>query len=163
MPKNKQQATGTRKSYFLIAILILTVAGIIGVGGYVYIEFNKLKNTGAKDNNAVAAVQHSPIYIPLDTFTVSLNPTDKDVDRVLYIGLTLRVRDNQSRELVQQLLPEIRSRLLILFSRQTAENLTSDNGKQRLLEIIKQEINIMQGDNQSMIVTDVLFNAFILR
>lgn len=163
MPKNKRNAVGNGKSNFLVAILLLVVAGVIGIGGYVYIELNKLKNADIEGDSAVAAIQHTPTYIPLETFTVSLKPTDREADRVLYIGLTLRVKDNKSRDLVQQFLPEIRSRLLMLFSRQTAEILSTDDGKQRLIENIKQDINLPLGDNQSAMVTDVLFNAFILR
>lgn len=162
MPKDKKNAAGNRKSTFLVALLLLVVAGVIGIGGYVYIELRKLKNHGI-GGDSVAAVQHTPTYVPLDTFTVSLKPTDKEDGRVLYIGLTLRVKDNKSQDLVQQFLPEIRSRLLMLFSRQTAESLSTDAGKQRLIENIKQDINLPLGDNQIVMVTDVLFNAFILR
>ena len=54
----------------------------------------------------------APVFFPLDTFTVNLG----DADRVLYVGITLRLKDEATRSRLNDYLPEVRSRLLLLFS-----------------------------------------------
>jgi flagellar FliL protein len=61
----------------------------------------------------------APVFFPLDTFTVNLG----DADRVLYVGITLRLKDEATRSRLNDYLPEVRSRLLLLFSRQDASTL----------------------------------------
>lgn len=66
-----------------------------------------------------------PVFYALDTFTVNLG----DADRVLYIGITLRLKDEATRSRLSEYLPEVRSRLLLLFSRQDAAVLATEEGK----------------------------------
>lgn len=75
--------------------------------------------------------------MPLDTFTVNLVTPDNNPDRVLYIGLTLRLPDESTRRQLNDFLPEVRSRLLMLLSRQEASQLANEQGKQRLVAQIK--------------------------
>ncbi|CCJ87900.1 Flagellar biosynthesis protein FliL [Cronobacter dublinensis 582] len=96
----------------------------------------------------------------LDTFTVNLG----DADRVLYVGITLRLKDEATRQRLSDYLPEVRSRLLLLFSRQDASQLATDEGKQKLVEAIKQTLSApLVAGQPKQVVTDVLYTAFILR
>lgn len=163
--KNKNDAGSGKKSSLIILLLLLLTVGACGVAGFTFYEMNKMKADTAKDDSAVEepAPTPAPTYIPLDAFTVSLKPDEDDNDRILYIGLTLRVKDDSSKMLVEEFLPEIRSRLLILFSQQSSEYLATDEGKRQLIDKIKSVISQPLVDNRSAGVTDVLFNAFILR
>jgi flagellar FliL protein len=102
----------------------------------------------------------APVFFPLDTFTVNLG----DADRVLYVGITLRLKDEATRSRLNDYLPEVRSRLLLLFSRQDASMLATDDGKQKLVDAIKQTLSTPLVNGQpKQEVTDVLYTAFILR
>lgn len=79
--------------------------------------------------------------MPLDTFTVNLVNADNDPDRVLYVGFTLRLPDEATRTRFTNYLPEVRSRLLLLLSRQDAIALANEQGKQKLIEQIKQVLS----------------------
>ena len=58
----------------------------------------------------------------------------------------------------------VRSRLLLLFSRQDASALATDVGKQKLVDAIKQTLATPLVNGQpKQEVTDVLYTAFILR
>lgn len=163
MPKkNKNDAGSGKKNTLVIFLLLLLVVGACGMAGYTFYEMNKMKkDDGAGEvKQTVVAV---PTYIPLDTFTVSLKPMARQHDRVLYIGLTLRVKDDDAKALIEKFLPEIRSRLLMLFSQQTFDVLSTDEGKQQLTIKIKDAVNQPLAVNHSAGVTDVLYNAFILR
>jgi len=61
-------------------------------------------------------------------------------------------------------LPEVRSRLLLLLSRQNAAQLATEQGKQALVGQIKQVMAPPLVTGQpAQVVSDVLFTAFILR
>ncbi|HEY3590896.1 MAG TPA: flagellar basal body-associated protein FliL [Buttiauxella sp.] len=168
MPKkNKKNDSGSgKKSSIVILLLLLLVIAACGVAGFTFYEMNKMKKDVASTDKVEEAVAVPvPMYVPLETFTVSLKPDsqENDSDHVLYIGLTLRVKNDESKELIEKFLPEIRSRLLILFSQQTSEYLSTDEGKRNLIDKIKTVANQPLADKHSANVTDVLFNAFILR
>ncbi|SQD04566.1 flagellar protein FliL [Escherichia coli] len=56
----------------------------------------------AADDKAQQRVVPSPVFYALDTFTVNLG----DADRVLYIGVTLRLKDEATRSRLSEYLPE---------------------------------------------------------
>ena len=170
MPKTKQKASGGgSKRLLVILIIVLIIAGLCGLAGYTFYQLDSMKSALQNQGGDVAVTKKNlpppppPIYVPLDAFTVSLKPGENGSERVLYIGLTLRVDDETSKETLQQFLPEVRSRLLLLFSQQTGEGLATDNGKTELLKKTKEVVNRPLTEHHKLVVTDVLFNAFILR
>lgn len=169
MSKNKVNASGNgKKRNFIIFILMLIVLGLCGASAYMFHQISSMKS-GSHDKAPEAPVStkavpaQPPIYFKLDTFTVSLKPVPNENERVLYIGLTLRLKDEKSKVLAEQFLPEIRSRLLLLFSQQTGPDMMTENGKLELIDQIKKIISLPLNDHLSIAVDDVLFNAFILR
>ncbi|WP_227734662.1 flagellar basal body-associated protein FliL [Yersinia proxima] len=166
MSKKNPKATGGGKKFSLAFLFITLIAiGASALAGYALYEMKNIKETVSVEGNSAAtkSAHIAPLYIPMETFTISLMPTPTDADRVLHIGITLRVSDENSGLLVDQFLPEVRSRLFILLAHQTAENLSTDEGKKQLIEKIKSVVSKPLAPNQSVEITDVLFNAFILR
>ena len=114
----------------------------------------------AAEDKAQQRVVPSPVFYALDTFTVNLG----DADRVLYIGITLRLKDEATRSRLSEYLPEVRSRLLLLFSRQDAAVLATEEGKKNLIAEIKTTLSTpLVAGQPKQDVTDVLYTAFILR
>ncbi|WP_186380327.1 flagellar basal body-associated protein FliL [Yersinia mollaretii] len=166
MIKKNQKANGGGKKFpWLVLLLMLISIAACALAGYTFYEIKNMKANAPDEGKKIASVKipETPLYIPMDTFTVSLKPTSAETDRVLYIGLTLRVKDEDSKLLVEKFLPEIRSRLLMILAHQTAEDLSADDGKNQLIEKIKSVVSKPLAPNQSVMITDVLFNAFILR
>lgn len=161
MPKKN---AGGSKSRFLIIFLVAFIAlGASAIAGYTWYELKKVEaKVSSSTELQKAAVAQTPVFMPLETFTVSLKP-DADGDRVLYIGVTLRLDNEQSRKVLEEYLPDVRSRLLVLFSQQSAQTLATDEGKKKLRTQIADEINTLVYDHQKAVITDVLYNAFILR
>ncbi len=61
-------------------------------------------------------------------------------------------------------LPEVRSRLLLLFSRQNAAELSTEAGAQNRIAAIKETLAAPLAVGQpNRSLTDVLYTAFILR
>lgn len=165
--QNEKAPKGSKKKLLLILLAVLITGGIAAAAGYTWIQLRDIKsqiaNPQQAKNNAVAPESVMPVYVDIDTFTVSLKPEDDDSDHVLYIGLTLKMKDDAAKALLEKYLPEVRSRLLVLFSQQTANNLSADGGKEKLTEEIKNVVSTPLTGQQKIMVTDVLFNAFILR
>ena len=140
-----------------IPLLVLVTLAACATAGYSYWRFSaKAAPAAPKEAPPPAA----PVFFPLDTFTVNLG----DADRVLYIGITLRMKDEATRSRLNEYLPEVRSRLLLLFSRQNAATLATEEGKQQLITAIKETLATPLVVGQpKQVVTDVLYTAFILR
>ncbi|EFE95162.1 flagellar basal body-associated protein FliL [Serratia odorifera] len=161
MSQNTLPTAAKKRSLLVILLLLITVAAC-GAAGYSWWLLQQ-KNDGAP----VAAKPQpptAPVFMPLDTFTVNLLTPDNNPDRVLYIGLTLRLPDEATRRQLNDFLPEVRSRLLMLLSRQEAAQLANEQGKQQLVAQIKDVLSppLVKGQPKQ-VVSDVLFTAFILR
>ena len=145
----------SKRSLWIPILVFITLAACASAG-YIYWHSHQV----AADDKAQQRVVPSPVFYALDTFTVNLG----DADRVLYVGITLRLKDEATRARLNDYLPEVRSRLLLLFSRQDASALATDVGKQKLVDAIKQTLATPLVNGQpKQEVTDVLYTAFILR
>jgi len=152
-----------KKRYRLFILLALITGILCGGAGYGWWLLKQKKDA---DQPASVKVEPpaAPVFMPLDTFTVNLVTADKSHARVLYIGLTLRLPDEETRRQMSDFLPEVRSRLLMLFSRQESSQLSSETGKQHLIAQIKEVLNLPFVKGQpALVIDDVLFTAFILR
>lgn len=167
---NKKKTTTTGKgkgrTLFILVILLIALAAC-AIAAYSLYEMKNMQARMMNDHPATetpaAPAAIIPVYVPLDTFTVSLKPNDEEYDRVLYIGLTLRVGKEEDKTRIEKYLPEVRSRLLMLFSGRSAEELSHQEGKAQLIQDIKQTLGKPLDGKPGVVVTDVLFNAFILR
>lgn len=145
----------SKRSIWIPLLVIITLAAC-ATAGYSYWRMQQKPTTAANEPPPPPA----PVFFALDTFTVNLG----DADRVLYIGVTLRLKDEATRARLNEYLPEVRSRLLLLFSRQDAAALSTEDGKQKLIAAIKETLSpqLVAGQPKQD-VTDVLYTAFILR
>lgn len=145
----------SKRSIWIPLLVIITLAAC-ATAGYSYWRMQQKPATAANEPPPPPA----PVFFALDTFTVNLG----DADRVLYIGVTLRLKDEATRARLNEYLPEVRSRLLLLFSRQDAAVLSTEDGKQKLIAAIKETLSppLVAGQPKQD-VTDVLYTAFILR
>ena len=149
--------TKKRKRSIRSPLLVLITLAACAAAGYSYW---RMQQKPAADAKVEAPPPPAPVFFALDTFTVNLG----DADRVLYVGITLRLKDDATRARLSEYLPEVRSRLLMLFSRQDAAQLATNEGKQNLANAIKETIAtpLVPGQPKQE-VTDVLYTAFILR
>ncbi|WP_435945465.1 flagellar basal body-associated protein FliL [Dryocola sp. BD586] len=150
------QTKGRKRSIWMPLLVLITLAAC-ATAGYSYWRMQQQPTATQADKPEPPP---APVFFALDTFTVNLG----DADRVLYVGITLRLKDDATRQRLSEFLPEVRSRLLLLFSRQDAAALATDEGKQKLVEAIKNTLAppLVAGQPQQ-VVSDVLYTAFILR
>lgn len=104
----------------------------------------------------------APIFVPIEAFTVTLQ--NADTERIMHVGLTLRVSDEQTRIRLEKYMPEVRSRILMVLSAQSPTGVQTQQGKTDMANAIKQAVNrpfAPLPDGQY--VTDVLYTAFVVQ
>lgn len=116
------------KKWLPIALLALVGAG--AAGGW-FIWKGSSKQESHAEEQAAAALQ-PPVFHPLEPFTVNLNGDGQ----FLQIALTLQLASQKEVEHLKVYLPQVRSRLLMLISSKTGEEISSTEGKQHLIEEI---------------------------
>ncbi len=116
------------KKWLPIALLALVGAG--AAGGWFYWKRSADKAPAA-DVPHVAAPQ-PPVFHSLEPFTVNLSGDGL----FLQTALTLQLGGQKDVDQLKVYLPQVRSRLLMLISSKTGEEISSTEGKQQLIEEI---------------------------
>lgn len=138
----------------LSCLLVLGLAGAAG-GAYYYLNKTTPKTT------AVLKVE-DPIFIPLEPFTVNLQPGGRS--RFLHVAVTLKMTDGKSQTQIAQYLPEVRSRVLSTLSNREAESLTTPEGKGRLSGEIMNALSQPFAPNlPQQKIAGVMFTSFMLQ
>jgi flagellar FliL protein len=153
----KPAPKGKKKLIIIIAAVVLLL--VLGGGGaFWYISKQKAAaaalaaeedgGDGAAATHAPAADAHGdkkapPVYLPMDNMVVNL--ADPGGERVAQVGITLEVTDAHAADSVKAYMPTIRSAVLMLLSRKTAEEMLSPEGKQKLIEEILVETSVPFG------------------
>jgi Flagellar basal body-associated protein len=102
-----------------LLIIFLTLSLVTTGGGVAYWFWLEKQSVSTDEPKAPVIEKVDPVYVPLNTFTVSLKPTEEEADRVLYLGITVSFIDSQSSATLAKFMPEYRSRLFMLFTQQT--------------------------------------------
>ncbi|WP_431025805.1 flagellar basal body-associated protein FliL [Halomonas sp. H5] len=155
------KAGGSRKTAFLIVLLVILVAAVAAVN--VYLLLDQHGTAQASEAEAAPVEAPSPIFVRVDPFTVNLQ-SERYSDRLLYVGLTLKVGDETSQRIIQEHLPLVRSRLLLLFSEQLDEDLVAPGGRQALAQQVQALFDEPLTEPQpTLAVDEVLFTEFIVQ
>lgn len=158
-----------KKRPLLKAFVLLLILAICGVGGYILWktlshERDLKSDLLAEAKTEVDTPPAAPLFFSIEPLTVNLVTEDNNLDTVLHVGLTLRLPDEATRSLLQEFLPEVRSRILVLLSQQEANDLMSEQGKVKLVEKIKETLAQPFAEGHSkQVISDVLFTTFVLR
>jgi flagellar FliL protein len=153
--------------------MIMAIAGVLVLGGGAGAGWFFLHGSGAAES---AHAEDAPAkkkkkkdkehvkaeYVPVESFTVNLQP--ENGDQYLQIQFTLQVEGPEQVALLKDNMAKVRSRVLLLLSGKKASEINTVAGKQQLAAEIKavvQEPFDEGGDDQD--VSDVLFTSFIIQ
>jgi flagellar FliL protein len=128
-------AAAPKKKSKLLWIVALVVA-LLAAGGAGAWWFLIQSHGDSEDAEEVAA--KPSIFLPLDQFTVNLQP--EDGQQFLQTALTLKVSEQDVADAIKAQMPEVRSRLLFLLSSKKPSQLSSLEGKNKLSEEILREV-----------------------
>jgi len=140
-----------------------------GLGAYVLLSKPAVEKTAAEGEEGEGAEgageegeeeAHAPIYVKLEAFTVNL----ADQESYLQTEIQLMVADAKVGEKMNARLPEVRDALIRLLSSKTAEELSQQEGKDKLASEIQKQVNEVLGIKGKLKgVKKVLFGAFIIQ
>ncbi|EHJ94156.1 flagellar basal body-associated protein FliL [Vreelandella boliviensis] len=156
-----EQSGGSKKLLWIMIILVLLSSAGAAVAIYMVVD---QRNDGSEDAEMQQAMElESPIFMRIEPFTVNL-ADDSYGSRLLYTGVTLRVGNEGSKAILEEHMPQVRSRLLMLLSGKQADELTSSEGKQQLAQAIVDRLNVPLTENQPPLdLREVLFTEFIVQ
>lgn len=143
-----------KKGLLIIIILVVLLAGGGGAAWY----FMQGSKGGA--TKAEKAKDLPPIYEKLEPFTVNL----AGGERYLQTEISLKIADPKVSEDIKAHMPEIRDALVRLLSSKQADELVLVEGKAKLSEQIRKQINQVLGVKSPQVgVQAVLFVSFIIQ
>ncbi len=79
----------------------------------------------------------TPIFVPLDPFTVNL--ADRNADRYAQVGITLEIDSAKTGDQIKTYMPAIRNNILMAIADRTAADLLAREGKAQLADRVKRE------------------------
>jgi flagellar FliL protein len=133
-PVEAPVAAPQKKSKLLpivVIALVLLVAGAAAAWWF-------LGRVAAVDDEAAEIASKPSIFLPLDQFTVNLQP--EDGQQFLQVAMTLKVTEQEIADTIKAQMPEVRSRVLFLLSSKKPSQLASAEGKNKLIEELTQEV-----------------------
>ena len=143
----------------LIVILVAALLLLGGGGGGAWWYFMGQNGDGASAKKEKAT---PPVFVPLEQFTVNLQP--EAGEHYLQISMTLQVTVKEDVDQIKLYMPQIRSRVLLLLSGKKASEIATVEGKKKLSDEIVAQINqplTPQGKPQS--VSNVFFTSFVIQ
>jgi flagellar FliL protein len=142
-------------------IFIILLLALIGGGGSVwYFMFFKAHKEDGAHEKAKVVVHIAPIFLQMDPYTVNLKPDGQ----FLQATFTLQIETEAEVLKIKMFMPQIRSRLLLMLSNKTVEELSSLEGK----KILGKEIEALveepfeKGLEHSK-VSNVFFTSFVIQ
>jgi flagellar FliL protein len=143
----------------IIAVVILLGGG--GAGAWFFL-FNK-KAEKAEHVEKHAEEVKAPVFLPMEAFTVNLQPGENGTDQFLQTSFTLQVADDKQVETIKMYMPHVRSRLLLLLSSKKASEILSVDGKNKLSQEIMDVFKQPFPGAPPVTVSSVLFTSFVVQ
>ena len=153
-----ESSGGSKKLLWVMIILVLLSSA--GAAAAIYLVLDQ-RDSGEVQQQTIELTP--PVFTRIEPLTVNL-ADDRYGSRLLYTGITLRVGNEQSKAIIEEHMPQVRSRLLILLSGKQANELTSTEGKEELAQAIISRLNVPLSENQPPLdLREVLFTEFIVQ
>lgn len=120
------------KSKLLLAIGIGATLLAAGGGAAAYLLIGKKDAAQAAEQKV--APKKTPVFVDLESFTVNLR--DEDDDRFMQVKLVAEMKDAAAGEVLKNMMPAVRSEILLLLGSKKAADLATREGKERLAQEI---------------------------
>lgn len=172
-----------KKSKKLLIIILAVVLLVVLGGGAAFMLLSKGDHAEDDEETAEETAKPAkkkdkkkdkeahPIFINLDAFTVNLVP--ETGDQYLQVVISLEVEDATAEPEIKSKIPKIRNNLTLLLSSKKASELLPKEGKEKLAEALKDEINSIieppvknkkgVAESAEGPVKAVLFTSFIIQ
>jgi len=178
-PAEEAAEAPKKKSKKLLIIILAAVLILVIAGGGAAFMLMKKTDPADDEENAEETTKPAkkkkdghevpPVFVALEPFTVNLIP--ETGDQYLQVVLSLEVEDPIAEASIKGQMPKIRNNVTLLLSAKKASELLPKEGKERLAESLKEEINSIveppkkgkKGEAAEGPVKSVLFTSFIIQ
>jgi flagellar FliL protein len=127
------------KSRKKLIIIIAAAVLVLGGGAAAWMMMGKHKEgEPAAAEKKLAKPEGPPVFLPLESFVVNLQPPTSN--QFLQVDITLRLADAHAVDAVKALMPEVRDRILRLLATRTAPELVAAGGREQLADAIRTEV-----------------------
>jgi flagellar protein FliL len=114
----------------LIVIAAAATVLLAGGGAAAWLMLGKKPDVTAEKK---AEPKKTPVFVELDTFTVNLRKdSPDDGERFMQVKLVAEVKDAPTGEIVKNMMPAVRSEIILLLGSKRAEDIASREGKEQL-------------------------------
>ncbi len=116
-------------------------------------------------STAVAQTQlEKPTYVALTPSFVTNYGNDSSRLRYLKVDISVRVETMPHSHTVENHVPQIRNQIILLLSQQSSDGVNTHEGRQELrAEALKAVQEILLNEEGEKIVTDLLFDNFVVQ
>jgi flagellar FliL protein len=133
---------------------------LAGGGAAAYLLMGKKDAAQAAENQAEP--RKTPVFVDLDSFTVNLR--DDDADRFMQVKLVAEMKDTASGEVLKNMMPAVRSEILLLLGSKKSDDLATREGKEKLArEIITAANKPLERTSAERSVEAVNFTHLIIQ
>lgn len=143
-----------RKKKLIMLIVAVLLVGVGSGAGWLLLGGDAAQNAHAK-----AAAK--PIFVTLEPFTVNL--AGEGADHFLQVGIDLKVADKKAPDDIKLHMPEIRHGVFLLLSGKRVEDIATVDGKKKLSEEIRTQVNRPLGTKPEQGAVGVFFTSFIIQ
>jgi flagellar FliL protein len=158
-PEVAEAAPKSKKKLIMIIAAVVLLAG--GGGGAAWFMTHQ-KADHKKEEAKHEEPAHAPVFVPLEAFTVNLQP-DPD-EKFLQLEISLQVKSPEEAEAMKAQMPAIRSRLLMLLTSKSASEISTSEGKTQLNdEIIAAVKKPFTPNGKPQEIMGVFFTSFVIQ
>jgi flagellar FliL protein len=154
--------TGSNKLLWLMIVLVVLSLITAGVAAYLAWQSDAGGTNG--DQATEETEREPPIFVELEPFTINLSSSTGS-SRLLYIGITFKVGNQRTKAMLEEYLPQVRSRLLMKLSDEQVDELTTATGKEKLADRLVATLTSppLAKDQPELVIDEVLFTEFIVQ
>jgi flagellar FliL protein len=156
-----QSQTRSKKLWWLIITLV--ILSVATASFAVYLVLRSTDGSGSGDKVAFSE-RRKPIFVEIEPFTINIS-SSSGASRLLYIGMTFKVGNEETREILEGYMPQVRSRLLMHLSDEKVDNFGGAEGKAKLAEdlmVTLQEPPLAEHQPE-LAIEEILFTEFIVQ
>jgi len=159
-PLPETNAGGSKLLKVVAIATLLIVASVAGAGAYYFLKTDSARSGPDIDSKPVEI--SDPIYLKVGPMTVNVQ-SDRG-DRLLYMSMMVKVGDDDTKSFLENNMPDINNRMLILLSQQRAEKLNAVDGKKLVAEKILGALQEPFSEHQpDLLIESVFFQEFIVQ
>jgi flagellar FliL protein len=151
--------------FLIIGLVVLLLAAVGGGAAWFFLRA-PAPAPGAAPGTPGADAKHTdtkpPVFVTLEPFTVNLQ--QENGDHYLQAGIVIQVTDAKAVDAMKTYMPVIRNRILLLLSSKTPSDISSLDGKKKLVaELVAAARESVPGATPERGIDSAFLSSFVIQ